>query len=74
MQMSRLLLEVDLFIIFADHCVGANDKKYLRPLKARMFPISFKTDHGSIWEQPRRVYLPALRLAPPEEKRVMHCN
>ncbi|KAJ3335825.1 hypothetical protein HDU91_002014 [Kappamyces sp. JEL0680] len=49
---------------------GANDKKYLRPLKARMFPIQFKTDRGTIFEQPHRVYLPALHLDPQNHKPV----
>jgi hypothetical protein len=41
---------------------GGRDKSYLRAIKSRIFPIELKTDLGSIWEQPRRVYLPALRL------------
>ena len=41
---------------------GSKEKSYLRAIKSRVFPMELKTDLGSIWEQPRRVYLPALRL------------
>lgn len=53
---------------------GTTQKEYLRNVKARMFPISLKTDHGSIWEQPRRVYLPALRLVPETQLNIAQVN
>ena len=52
---------------------GFYEKNYLRAVQSRMFPVQLKTDHGSIWEQPRRVYLPALKLLP-DLSREQYCH
>lgn len=39
-------------------------KQLLRPIRARLFPIEFRAERGTIFEQPNRVYLPALHLQP----------